>query len=237
LKEVTVAQLLTIPEIELSLPEPPNPKDSDASPEQIEMTKAINQFSREALQSNTTNLLRSVSFIDKSFAWLRYAYGVMLAVGLGALVAAVIKGLFANTGSEAAAAGVIGGVSVALVLSSLVLMPTDSMERNAIFVPWMLLVLNTYWTRLVYMNDPKTIDTQLEDAAKDAAEQFKLIADAHAKAMTTETERFVGLAAPGSNGKAKDGKEGEKDKGKSGDGKTGNGKDPVTAPTPAPPAG
>lgn len=30
-------------------------------------------------------------------------------------------------------------------------------------------------TRLVYMNDPKTIDKQLENAAKDAAEQFKAI--------------------------------------------------------------
>jgi hypothetical protein len=231
-----MAQLLKVPELELFLPEPPIPEDSDASPEQIEMAKAINQFSREALQNNTANLSRSIGFIDSSFAWLRRAYGWMLAVGLLALVAAVIKGAFADTGSEAAAAGVLGGVSAAVVISSFVLKPTDSMERNAIYVPWMLLVLNTYWTRLVYMNDPKKIDKQLEDAAKDAAEQFKLIADAHAKAMTTEAERFVAVAAPSSDGK---GKEDEKGKGKGGEdggGGKGDGK-PVATPTPTTPPG
>jgi hypothetical protein len=79
------------------------------------------------------------------------------------------------------------------------------MERNAVFVPWMLLVLNTYRTRLVYMSDPETIDSQLQDAAKDAAEQFKVMSEALAKAMTTENESLVALAVPASGGEGSSG--------------------------------
>jgi uncharacterized membrane protein YgcG len=225
-KGLPVAQRLVIPEIELALPDPASPDTTGASAEQVAMAEAINKFSREAVEANTTNLVKTVGFIDQSFSWLRTAYGWMLVIGLASLVAAVVKGLISDTGSEVGAAAVIGGVSAAALLSSLVLKPTESMERNAIYVPWMLLVLNTYWTRLMYMNDPKTIDSQLEDAAKDAAEQFKAIAEAHAKAMTSENERFVALAGGGADGKAKDGEEGGGGNGKAGGG--GGSQEPTT---------
>lgn len=182
----------------LTLPQPPAPREDGADPAAVEMNKAINDFSKKALQDNAKNLARSVSFIDSAFSWLRTAYGVMLGVGLLALLATIIKGLTADSGADAGATAVLGGVSVGVLVSSLILKPTDSMERNAIFVPWMLMVLNTYWTRLVYMNDPETIDRQLQDAAKDAAKQFKVMSEALAKAMTTESESLVALAAPAS---------------------------------------
>ena len=191
---------------DLALPTPPAPQEDGADPAAIEMNKAINEFSKKALQDNATNLANSMSFIDHAFGWLRTAYGVMLGVGLLALLATIFKGLTADTGAEAGATAVLGGVSVGVLVSSLILKPTDSMERNAIFVPWMLLVLNTYWTRLVYMNDPETIDTQLQDAAKDAAEEFKVMSEALAKAMTTENESLVALGVPASGGKDSSGK-------------------------------
>ncbi len=192
-------------EYNLALPAPPAPREDGADPAAIEMNKAINEFSKKALQDNATNLARSMSFIDRAFSWLRTAYGVMLGVGLLALLATIVKGLTADSVAEAGATAVLGGVSVGVLVSSLILKPTDSMERNAIFVPWMLLVLNTYWTRLVYMNDPETIDDQLQDAAKDAAEQFKTMSEALAKAMTTENESLVALAVPASGGEGSSG--------------------------------
>jgi hypothetical protein len=193
---------------ELLLPDLPPLHEDGADPAEVEMNKAINEFSKSALEDNTKNLFRSVNFIENSFSWLRRAYGWMLALGLLALVAAIYKGLVADNGAELGSAAVIGGVSLGALISSLVLKPTESMERNAIFVPWMLLVLNTYWTRLVYMNDPTTVDKQLEDAAKDAADQFKLIAEAHAKALTTENERLAGMAAPSEDGQGNGSDEG-----------------------------
>lgn len=202
---------LAVPERTLTLPELPLPEVGGATEEQVKVTEAINKFSKEAFETNTTNLSRSVEYLKQSVEWLRRAYSAMLVVGLLALVAAVIKGLGADSGAENGSAAVIAGVSAAALLSALVLKPTDAMERNSVLVPWILLVLNTYWTRLAYMNDPKKIDKQLEDAATDAAEQFKAIAEAMASAQKVEGERFVALAVPAStNGKEKEkGKEKE----------------------------
>jgi hypothetical protein len=203
-----MAVKLAVPDLSLTLPDPPTPAADGATKQQVDLTKAINEFSKEALENNSTNLTKSVGFIQRSFDWLRTAYTAILIVGLIALAAAVLKGLLADTGSEAAAAGVLGGVSVGALLSSMILKPTESMERNAIYVPWLLLVLNTYWTRLVYMNDPTKIDEQLQDAASDANEQFKAISEALGSALKTENERLVALAVPAApDGKAKEGKD------------------------------
>jgi hypothetical protein len=185
---------------DLALPTPPDPLEDGADPAAVEMNKAINEFSKKALEDNAKNLAESVSFVDRAFSWLRTAYGVMLGVGLLALLATIVKGLTADSGAEAGATAVLGGVSVGVLVSSLVLKPTDSMERNAVFAPWMLMVLNTYWTRLVYMNDPQTIDSQLQDAASDAADQFKVMSEALAQAMTTEKESLVAFATPAAGG-------------------------------------
>jgi hypothetical protein len=212
-----MAVKLAIPEIPLELPDLPEPAGDGATPKQIALTKTINDFSKTALENNSTNLTKSVGFVQQSFDWLRIAYTAILIVGLLTLLAAVAKALFANNTPEAVAAGVLGAASLGAILSSTVLKPTESMERNAIFIPWMLLVLNTYWTRLVYMNDPTKIDAQLEDAAKDASEQFKAISEALAGALKTENERLVALAGPASSdGKAEGGKDKSKDAGAGG---------------------
>jgi len=119
----------------------------------------------------------------------------------------VIKGLTADSGGEAAAAGAIGAVSIGTLVSVLLLKPVESMERNGVFVPWLIVILNTYWTRLVYFSDPSKIDEQLRDAAEEAEKQLAAVADKHAAALGLEKERLVALAGTGgsSDGAAKGG--------------------------------
>jgi hypothetical protein len=38
------------------------------------------------------------------------------------------------------------------------------------------IVLTTFWTRLLYLDDPATLDTQLGHAAKEASEELSAIA-------------------------------------------------------------
>ncbi len=222
----------------LVLPDLPKP-DADASEEQIALAEELSRFSGKALSANTGNLDKSMTFIDESFDWLRIAYTVMLALGALALLAAVGKGLFAQTGTDVGASAVLGAVSLGLVIVALLNKPVEAMERNAVLVPWMLLTLNTYWTRLLYLKDPKTIDTQLKEAAKDAAEQFKQIAEVHAKALSSETERIK--VVTGADGKEKGGEEDDDKKkkdGAGGDGKTkkdGDGQAPKGGPDGQPP--
>ena len=54
--------------------------------------------------------------------------------------------------------------------------PSAALERNAIFMPWVSIVLTTFWTRLLYLDDPATLDAKLGHAAKEASDELSAIA-------------------------------------------------------------
>jgi hypothetical protein len=54
--------------------------------------------------------------------------------------------------------------------------PSAALERNAIFMPWVSIVLTTFWTRLLYLDDPETLDVKLGHAAKEASDELSAIA-------------------------------------------------------------
>ena len=54
--------------------------------------------------------------------------------------------------------------------------PSAALQRNAIFMPWVSIVLTTFWTRMLYLDDPATLDAKLGKAAKDASDELSAIA-------------------------------------------------------------
>ena len=43
-------------------------------------------------------------------------------------------------------------------------------------MPWVSIVLTTFWTRLLYLDDPATLDATLGKAAKEASDELSAIA-------------------------------------------------------------
>ena len=43
-------------------------------------------------------------------------------------------------------------------------------------MPWVSIVLTTFWTRLLYLDDPATLDAKLGHATKEASEELSAIA-------------------------------------------------------------
>jgi hypothetical protein len=43
-------------------------------------------------------------------------------------------------------------------------------------MPWVSIVLTTFWTRLLYLDDEATLDAKLGHAAKEASEELSVIA-------------------------------------------------------------
>ena len=43
-------------------------------------------------------------------------------------------------------------------------------------MPWVSIVLTTFWTRLLYLDDPATLDAKLGHAAKEASDELSAIA-------------------------------------------------------------
>ena len=67
-------------------------------------------------------------------------------------------------------------MTVGIFVAFFVQRPSAALERNAIFMPWVSIVLTTFWTRLLYLDDPATLDAQLGQAAKEASEELSAIA-------------------------------------------------------------
>jgi hypothetical protein len=70
-----------------------------------------------------------------------------------------------NGGSIVAVA--FAGLGVAAFLAFFVRQPLQALEENLQFITWLGVAFNTYWTRLMYMADPNTVQTELKAAEDD----------------------------------------------------------------------
>ena len=87
-------------------------------------------------------------------------------ITIAAIVAAFIKGLTATSVGEAITAVGLAGLTVGIFVAFFVQRPSAALERNAIFMPWVSIVLTTFWTRLLYLDDPATLDQRHLNADK-----------------------------------------------------------------------
>lgn len=108
-------------------------------------------------------------------------YSLLFAVGLGLFVAAAIIGL-SNGNSVVAIA--FGGLSVTAFLSFFIQRPMQALEENLEFITWLGVAFNTYWTRLMYLSDPKTIDADLKSVDDDFRASVKELIAEHSALRT-----------------------------------------------------
>ena len=154
----------------------PRPRHGD--PKQA--TLELRELAAAVLADDIQTLSRTTAYLRRSYRTVFLAYVAMLVFGLAAVCAAFVKGLTATTLGEAVAAIGLAGMTVGIFIAFFVQRPSAALERNAIFMPWVSIVLTTFWTRLLYLDDPATLDAQLGKAAKDASEELSLIAARYA---------------------------------------------------------
>jgi hypothetical protein len=155
----------------------------------------LRQLAAAVLHDDVATLARTTAYLRRSYRVVFAGYVAMLVFGLGAVVAAFVKGLTATSMSEAAAALGLAGLTVGIFVAFFVQRPSAALERNAIFMPWVSIVLTTFWTRLMYLDDPATLDEQLGKAAKEASDELSAIAarytaiDLHELTVAKEASR------------------------------------------------
>ncbi|HZQ83078.1 MAG TPA: hypothetical protein VFB25_13975 [Gaiellaceae bacterium] len=154
----------------------PRPRHGDA----IHTTQELRDLAAAILQDDIETLARTTAYLRRSFRVVFLGYVAMMVFGVAAIVAAFIKGLTASTLGEAITAVGLAGLTVGIFVAFFVQRPSAALERNAIFMPWVSIVLTSFWTRLLYMNDEKTIDAQLAKAVKEASDELSAIAQRYA---------------------------------------------------------
>jgi hypothetical protein len=150
----------------------PRPRHGDP----LETTQELRALAATVLREDVETLARSTDYLRRSYRVVFIGYVAMMVFGVGAIVAAFVKGLTAATIGEAVASVGLAGLTVGIFVAFFVQRPSAALERNAIFMPWVSIVLTTFWTRLLYLDDPATIDAKLGHAAKEASDELSAIA-------------------------------------------------------------
>jgi hypothetical protein len=160
----------------------PRPRHGDP----LRTTEELRALAAAVLDEDVATLARSTSYLRRSYRVVFVGYVAMLVFGLAAVVAAFIRGLTAQTTAQSIAATALAGMTVGIFVAFFVQRPSAALERNAIFMPWVSVVLTTFWTRLLYLDDPATLDQKLGKAAKDASDELSTIAMRYAQIDSRE---------------------------------------------------
>lgn len=107
-----------------------------------------------------------------------WMYRILFSVGLLAFVAGVGLSVWSR---EPVYALIFGGLSAAAFISYFFNRPLQALEENLQFITWLGIIYNTYWTRLAYMFDQKTVQQDLHAATSDAVEQLDRLLNKHAE--------------------------------------------------------
>jgi len=150
----------------------PRPRHGDT----IQTTAELRELAAAVLSEDVRTLARTTAYLRRSYRTVFVGYVAMLVFGLAAVIAAFVKGLTATSLGEAAAAIGLAGLTVGIFAAFFIQRPSAALERNAIFMPWVSIVLTTFWTRMLYLDDPATLDAKLGKAAKEASDELSAIA-------------------------------------------------------------
>jgi hypothetical protein len=142
----------------------------------VQTTAQLRELAAAVLSEDVRTLARTTAYLRRSYRTVFVAYLAMLVFGLAAVVAAFVKGLEARSVGEAVAAIGLCGLTVGIFIAFFVQRPSAALQRNAIFMPWVSIVLTTFWTRMLYLDDPATLDAKLGKAAKEASDELSAIA-------------------------------------------------------------
>ena len=133
--------------------------------------EAWRKYTEEALTNNNLMFKRLLRAFIIPYYMTVAMYAAMFVVGLGLFITAVVLGIRGSAG-----VGVFfGGLSVVTFLTYFLGKPLRSLEENLHFITWLGLIYNTYWNRLLYMEDRATIGQDLEDATADAIRDIQAL--------------------------------------------------------------
>jgi hypothetical protein len=141
----------------------------------------VEALARSILQANQREFLRASRSQRFAFATMKWLFLVVFLMSLGAMIAAIrLATDIPDGGYIWAHAGVVSGVGLMAVLLFLLLVymrPLAALERNAVVQSFLTVVVNSYWTRLLYVKGAADIDVHLEDATAYTVQHLAALLD------------------------------------------------------------
>lgn len=125
-------------------------------------------------------------FESVRLAFLRSHYSTVAMYWLLFVIGAatVITGIaLAAMGSSALTAGLFLGVGAIAFIGYFIGRSTLSVEENLVYITWLGVIYNSYWTHLAWSTDPDKAQAELDKATKDAITQLERLINRHARSV------------------------------------------------------
>lgn len=132
---------------------------------------------REGFEQNSEMFNRILDAFMEPYYTTVWMYRVIFGVGVLSFVVAVALSIWTQSPWYGV---VFGGLSAAAFISYFFNRPLQALEQNLHFITWLGIIYNSYWTRLAYMFDQKTIQQDLQSATNDAIADLDKLLDKHA---------------------------------------------------------
>lgn len=135
-----------------------------ASPPAKALRDAVDESQKDLVENVSKALRTTMGRIGRSFNWHLRMNVLLFAVGIGSFVIAAYKGL-ANPGqADAIVAAAFGGLTAASFIGYFLSRPTAAVAGAGPEAAWLLGTVNTYWSKLIYLNNPATFVDDIEKA-------------------------------------------------------------------------
>jgi hypothetical protein len=106
-------------------------------------------------------------------------YWILFLIGAGTVAAGIVLALQGNAVSGA----VFLGVGVVAFITYFISRSILSAEENLIYITWLGVIYNSYWTHLAWATQRETAQAELDKATTDAIAQLKCLIDRHAESV------------------------------------------------------
>lgn len=93
-------------------------------------------------------------------------------------------GAWLSVDGNGTAGAVFGGLSVVSFLTYFVSRPTQALEENLMYITWLGILYNSYWTHLAWTFNRKSSLDELQRATTVVTGQLALLVDRHAKSVS-----------------------------------------------------
>ncbi|MBN1584499.1 MAG: caspase family protein [Anaerolineae bacterium] len=157
------------------MPVPTTPETFKNAPKELQaawLTHMVNGF-----KNSETMFQRTLGAFMKPYQLTVWLYAILFAVGIGLFITSAVIGL---TRDQPVVAAVFSGLGVATFIVFFIQQPLHALEENLEFITWLGVTFNTYWARLMYMLDDKTIQQDLKTAEGDFVSNIEKLIDKHA---------------------------------------------------------
>lgn len=160
--------------------------------ENARLAKDINRAQRDIVKNISLSLKNSMKRIEIAYLLNLGMNLVVFGIGIVSFVLAAVAGLGHPSQREAIVSGAFGGLSAIVFLGFFISRPMAAVGSSGAKLAWLLATVNTYWTKLIYMNENEKV---LEDL-QHAQEQF----EASMGTYLTTIKEFDGKDGPDLNG-------------------------------------